>query len=366
MQSRNLLSALRRGGAATILCIVAAVTTIAIAAPTPFVPRAPEYSQSDSWAAWPGRPSGADVVPPGVMDSSLNERARVDVFFVHPTTYMSGSSANAHFDELGATSILIDRGVLRSQASAFNHCCRIYAPHYRQAALATFFHRDDALDSAALDLAYGDVLRAFDYYLAHENHGRPFIIAGHSQGSLHVLRLLQERIAGSPLQQRLVAAYVVGYFVPQEIERTGLIVCRSPAQTGCIVSWNTVKSRVASTDSRTTHLVWLDGRYQRLGERPVVCINPLSWTPDSDAPAELNLGALPGVHPSQALRPVVPALTGAECENGQLTVAIPFGNRHGFADALTLFGSYHIYDYNLFYSNIRTNASERTSAFFAH
>jgi hypothetical protein len=78
------------------------------------------------------------------------------------------------------------------------------------------------------------------------------------------------------------------------------------------------------------------------------------------------MGALPGVRPSQAMRPVVLALTGARCENGQLTIAIPFGYRHGFADALTLFGSYHIYDYNLFYSNIRANASQRTTAFLAH
>ena len=63
---------------------------------------------------------------------------------------------------------------------------------------------------AAFELAYSDVLRAFDYYLAHENHGRPFILASHSQGSLHALRLIQERLAGKPLQKQLVAAYLIG------------------------------------------------------------------------------------------------------------------------------------------------------------
>lgn len=333
--------------------------------PQMLVPPAPDYAQPDTWAAWPGRPSGADVIPPGIADDRLTKTKQVDVFFIHPTTFMSGNTSNARFDEPGITATLIDRGVLRSQASAFNDCCRIYAPHYRQAALAAFFHRDDGQDSAALGLAYGDVQRAFDYYIAHENHGRPFVIAGHSQGSLHALRLLQERIAGTSLQQRLVAAYIVGYFVPQDIERTGLPVCRSALQTGCIVSWNTVKPSAADSDSRTAHLVWLEGRYQRLENRQIVCVNPLSWLPDSSAGPESNLGALPGVHPSQALRPIIPALTGADCDNGELAVSIPYRDRRGFSDALTMFGSYHVYDYNLFYTNIRANADARVDAYIS-
>ncbi len=353
-------------GASRWIAAVGFVAAIAVAAPMPVIPPAPDYSQAAAWAVWPGRPSEADVVPSGIVDTSSGEASRVDVFFVHPTTYLSRPNNNAHFDEPGVTTTLIERGVLRSQVSAFNHCCRIYAPHYRQAALAAFFHRNDAADAAALDLAYQDVLRAFDFYLASENHGRPFIIAGHSQGSLHVLRLLQERIAGKAVQKQMVAAYVIGYFVPQEIERTGLGVCRAATQTGCLISWNTVKPNAATTEKRSTHLVWLSREYQRLGDRPVVCTNPLNWSLDrGEAPASLNLGALPGVHPSQDLRPIIPALTGASCHDGELAVSIPWGRRHGFADALTLFGSYHIYDYNLFYTNIRVNADERAAAFLS-
>ena len=75
----------------------------------------------------------------------------------------------------------------------------------------------------------------YDDYIARENHGRPFILASHSQGSLHAMRLLQERIAGSALQQQLVAAYIVGYSVPEEIERSAVPVCRTPRATGCLV-----------------------------------------------------------------------------------------------------------------------------------
>ncbi len=41
----------------------------------------------------------------------------------------------------------------------------------------------------AFDLAYEDLKTAFENYLKHYNKGRPIIIASHSQGSLHALRL---------------------------------------------------------------------------------------------------------------------------------------------------------------------------------
>ncbi len=329
-------------------------------------PAAPDYTLHESWAAWPGQASGADVTPPGVSDHAAAATAAVDVFFIHPTTFLSDRSSNARYDEPGQTSLLIERGVLRFQASAFNGCCRIYAPHYRQAALKAFFQKDEAADAAALELAYGDVQRAFDHYIEHENHGRPFILAGHSQGSLHALRLLQQRIAGTPLQQRLVAAYIIGYEVPTAITGTGVPICETSRQTGCVISWNTVKPEAVDSARRGTRLVWLDGKYQLAGNQRIVCVNPLTWTSDGNADAALNLGSLPGVRPAEELRPLEPALTGARCVRGDLTVAIPLARRRGFADLLTAFGSYHIYDYSLFYANLRANAKERVVAYLAH
>jgi hypothetical protein len=327
-------------------------------------PPPPDYARADGWAAWPGRPSGADTIPPGMTDAALPEDQKADVFFIHPTTYLTGGG-NARYDEPGLPSTQIDQGVLRFQASAFNACCRIYAPHYRQAGIAAFTKDDDARAQAAFQLAYADVLRAFNYYLAHQNRGRPFIIASHSQGSLHALRLLQERIAGQPLQQHLVAAYVVGYFVPLDIERAGLPVCRFAAQTGCVLSWNTVKAGASENLRKRGHLIWLDGRYQHLAGLKLVCVNPLNWTLGGTAPAPLNLGALPGVGSGAELRAPVPQLTGATCDGAALQVSVPLEQRLGFADALTLFGSYHIFDYNLFYTNIRVNAKQRVMAYRA-
>jgi hypothetical protein len=328
-------------------------------------PPPPDYSLPKAWAAWPGHASGADVVPPGLTDTPLPESAKADVFFIHPTTYIAGGADNAHYDEPGFTSKQIDQGVLRFQASVFNACCRVYAPHYRQAALGAFLMADEARAEAAYQLAYSDVLRAFDYYLEHENHERPFILASHSQGSLHAMRLLQERIAGHPLQRQLVAAYIIGYYLPIEIGRLGVPVCRTATQTGCFVDWNTVKSGHSDSSREHSRLIWLDGRYQPAAGRTMVCVNPLDWQPDSSAAADLNLGSLPAVRPGEALRPPVARLTGASCEGAALRIDIPHSKRAGFTDVLTLFGSYHIFDYNLFYTNIRVNAVQRLGAWRA-
>jgi hypothetical protein len=184
-------------------------------------PPAPDYALPGAWAAWPGRPSKADAVPAGASAAIDPTKAGADVFFIHPTTYLANQKWNAAYDEPGRASQGVDTGVLANQASVFNACCRIYAPRYRQATFIAFI-KDTPDGEAAIDLGYQDVLRAFDYYIAHENHGRPFIIASHSQGSLHALRLLQERVVGTPLAKRLVAAYVVGGFTPTDIEAAGL------------------------------------------------------------------------------------------------------------------------------------------------
>jgi hypothetical protein len=321
---------------------------------------APNYADPGAWAAWPGRPSGAHAVPaaPGLHDQE--REAKADVFFVHPTTFLTGGVANAPYDAPGIAATAIQRTVLRVDAGAFNACCRVFVPRYRQASLATFF-RYGADSAAVLDLAYSDVQNAFDYYVAHENHGRPIILASHSQGSLHALRLLQERIVGSPLQERMVAAYIVGYAVSADIEHAGVTVCSSARQTRCLIHWASVERGHTGEPRRAW--IWRDGRYQAVVSRTLVCVNPLNWQRDATAPASANLGALPRAWPGQELPSPIPALTGAACEGGLLGVSLPVWARPRFSDLLTLFGSYHDFDFHLFYMNIRQNAVERVVAF---
>jgi hypothetical protein len=326
------------------------------AAQTP--PPAPDYARPESWAARPERVDPVDTAPPGLTDEQAS--APADVFFIHPTTYFSGKAWNAAYDAGGTTGAVLETGVLRNQASVFTGCCRVYAPHYRQAALYSF--RDDNADSlGALDLAYQDVVRAFEHFVKVDSPNRPFILAAHSQGSLHAVRLWQEHIAGTPLQARMVVAYIVGYMIPTELVKDGLPVCEAPTQTGCVAGWRTYQSGVAV--GHQAPRVWLHGAYVPTAEHQSVCTNPLTF---SAAPAQAaeNLGSLAMRRRSGATLPaLVPGIVGARCQDGYLLIDEP--TDPAFHTSWMGKGNYHVLDYGLFYLNLRNNAVARVRAFVA-
>jgi Protein of unknown function (DUF3089) len=323
-------------------------------------PPAPDYGQARAWMSFPGRNGPERSTPPGFK--AVDEaQAPADVFFIHPTTYLKNDVWNAAYDTGGA----YDSPVVLGQISIFNGCCRLYAPHYRQASLHGL-----KTSPAAVQLAYGDVASAFRYYLAHENHGRPFIIAAHSQGAYLAVELLQREILPTRLRSQLVAAYVLGTYVPSNFGVQGLAPCDSARQTGCIVGWNT------SQTGRTGALIqvrnagyWWMGAERKSGALPAVCINPLTWTENDAAAAAANPGSLGFPEPpypqrAARLEPLWPHLTGAVCKDKLLDVDVPMKAPTGYHDSLALlFGSYHRNDFGLFYAAIRKNAMDRVAAF---
>nr|WP_277998341.1 DUF3089 domain-containing protein [Sphingomonas liriopis] len=289
-------------------------------------------------------------------------RAPADVFFVHPTTFQGSPVWVAPFDA-GDAAAPLNPPVLLDQVSVFNGCCRLYAPRYRQATLAAL------KEPRAMDVAYGDVAAAFRYYLAHLNHGRPFIVASHSQGTAHAIRLLQEEILGRPVQHRLVAAYLIGGYVPDTFGEIGLPICATARATGCVVSYNT--SQAGRTGARMiteNRTYWWRGARTTQGRSNALCVNPLDWSQRNAAPARANRGSLPFPHApfgsaAGPLPALVPQLTGAVCRNGLLEVDIPWSAPSGFTDKVSLiFGSYHLNDYGIFYAALRRNAIDRTTA----
>ena len=162
------------------------------------------------------RPRACDAIDPA--------RAPVDVFYVHPTSYL-GSAWNGPVDD-PALNAQTDELSTLIQASAFNGCCAVYGPRYRQAQGIAFV-RPGPDAAAAIELAYGDVRAAFRFFLERHSRGRPFILAGHSQGSVLAARLLEQEIAGSALAERLVAAYLIGAPIPRRA-RAGVPACAAP------------------------------------------------------------------------------------------------------------------------------------------
>ena len=129
-------------------------------------------------------------------DGVTNSETLADVFYVHPTSYF-GPAWNAGWND-GPSAAQVDELQVRVQTAPFAGVCRVFAPRYRQMTYSGFVTEDTASARSAADLAYGDVARAFDVFLAQHNVGRPFFLTAHSQGTLHATRLLRERIDPDP------------------------------------------------------------------------------------------------------------------------------------------------------------------------
>ncbi len=303
---------------------------------------APDYSDLKYWAASPFKEDNSDVIPAFLKDEVRDTRA--DVFFIHPTSYFGEEKTSPWNADLRDTVVNnnTDNLSILFQTTVFNGSCRVFAPRYRQGNMEAFYVFDTPQAKAAFELAYQDLKTAFKYYLKHYNKKRPIIIASHSQGSLHAIRLLQEFFDGKPLQKQLVCAYVIGFPIDQNAFKK-LPLGEKPDQTGCFVSWCT----------------YAKGEYPQgisAAKKNVFCVNPLTWTTSEQwASPELHQGIMFG------FESVVPHTVGAGIEptNKVLWIETPvvLGEKKGPIK------NYHQYDYNLFWMNIRQNVKDRIDAY---
>lgn len=315
-------------------------------------PPAPDYTLPAAWSALPELDDLGDRVPPG-QSAVPPAEARVDVFYLHPTSSVAAVWNAPAVDPKLA--VAADRGGVLIQASAFNGIGAIYAPRYRQAT-GTAYYTPTPDGEAAIELAYSDVDRAFSAFLARRAAGRPFLIAGHSQGAALAARLLARRISGTPLREQLVAAWIIGSGLTEEgLARDAPDVppCAGPRDVGCVVAWNArAWDSVPKVEVRAV-----------AGERRV-CTNPLSGVDrGGPMPASANLGAvfLQYADPSPK-----PGLADASCEDGTLRVRLngrpPRDLPSRVLDRVMGEGNYHPIEVELFWSNIRANAAERVEA----
>lgn len=300
-------------------------------------PAAPDYSHPDTWASLPFKLDPADYTPQGATPEN-QAQAEVDVFFIHPTTYRSEEQWNAAPDD-AAINLRTDDLPIKHQASVFNHSTRVYAPRYRQMTYPGFFTKDQNAKREALDLAYQDVKKAFQYYLDHLREGRPFIIATHSQGTIHGIRLVREYIDGKALQDKMVAAYLVGWPFPADTF-AHLPVCQEPSQTGCVIGWcSWQKGELAYN-----HDKFYAGS---------VVVNPISWRTDTLLALKAQHEGLVG----RKYRRIQSGKVNAQVHDGVLWVSKPY--------PIMPDKNYHIGDYNIFWADIRSNLATRVSTYLA-
>jgi hypothetical protein len=324
-------------------------------------PKAPDYGTASAWAALPDVTDSSDTTPEGVVMTDP-AAAPADVFFIHPTTFFSNDAWNQSLTD-AAVNARTDSGPMRGQASAFNGCCRVFAPRFRQASFAAMIKAGGDSDKAQ-QLAVEDVVRAFQYYLDHFNQGRPFIIASHSQGSRIAADLIPRMIDAKPVQARFIAAYVVGTWLPKSWfdAMHDIKPCVAADDTGCVATWSTLADNSDQAAQRKA-FAQRNGHSLDYADQPFICINPQSWTATAElAPESTNLGAWAyGAAPSP--RKPDPGMVNARCINGAVLVSQPADSL--YTRAILPGGNYHMYDFNLFYMNIRANAQDRVKAFLA-
>ncbi|MEO9469323.1 DUF3089 domain-containing protein [Parasphingorhabdus sp.] len=319
------------------------------------------YSNVSMWFARPeiGKGNPALWLPKGFEEAeATRSKSKAAIFFIHPTSFMKKNMWNAPLDDKESQALA--RIFLRGQASAFNVAGDVWAPRYRQATLGAFL-TEKKEGQQALDAAYQDVLVAFDHFMREIRADQPIILAGHSQGSLHLTNLLKDRVAGTPLSNRVVAAYVVGWpvSVDADVPALGLAICEEPEQYNCLLSWESFAEpadygRIVEVYDTTIGFAGIPRKDTQL-----LCTNPVNGDVNTAADAAANLGTLvPNDELSDAT--LVAGAVPARCDDrGFLLI----GDPPDLGPYALPGNNYHVYDYSLFWQNIRDDVARRMQSF---
>ena len=300
-------------------------------------PAKPDYSKTESWAVLPGN-YPEDLIP--LVKEKGSKRA--DVFYVYPTLFSDKKNSNWNADvTIKSTKDYVRSIAVKYQASAFASAGNLFVPFYRQTHYRIFVdgYKDQGLP--AWDVAYEDVKNAFQYYLKHYNKDKPIIIAAHSQGSMHARQLIKDFFDDRPLQNQLVAAYLIGTRIYKDEFKT-IYPLTNPKDIGGFVSWNTFKMNK------------LPKSYERWFVGGVVT-NPVTWDNQVESDVEDHKGLL-----SKDLK-VYPKSLRVKKIDGLLWSSVP---KIPGRILLSLVKNYHYADINLFWGDIQENAEKRVNQWF--
>jgi hypothetical protein len=289
----------------------------------------------------------------------------VDTFFIYPTLYINPAPDAPTLSPIEDQMFrLAVKANYKQGPLLFEDLTNLYEPYYRQSNLISFFGKtQQEILGLQLQEPRTDLYAALDYFFENYNNGRPFIIAGHSQGSIMVKLALKDYfMEHREYLSRMVAAYVVGFSVTEDDLIQGLKFAEGADDTGVIVSWNT--EGPGNTENGVV-----------LGN--AVSINPLNWRRDDTyADASENIGdRLPIYDKDVALRAIgykenKPGLADAQLdlERGVVVCTtldeyyikpIAPGMKNIFGHA-----SLHLLDYMAYWENVRENVRTRIKAYF--
>jgi len=303
------------------------------------------FSQTNLDAAHQMKTDYADLSHWSIQSNDAQHQ--VDVFFVHPTTYGSPSNGN-YLADLNDENLnrLTDENAINRMTAAFSDNCNVFAPRYRQMNIEVLSF-DESEKDKYLAVPTEDITAALVYFLENLNHGRPFILAGHSQGS----NILQAIILNNPdiiNHEQLVAAYLPGWtFTTELLNKMKLQLATTANETGGLVTWNTIGPGGKSPTLKAGAL----------------CVNPLSWTIDTTPyPASLNTEAR--ILFTDGSEERIPHFTAAKI-NSDGGLEIPELSPKNINRLNMSMGPncFHSYDYDFFFQNIADNVALRCNAY---
>ena len=289
-----------------------------------------DYSDTDNWS---------------ILSSDITHK--IDVFFVHPTTY--GPPSNGKYTASINNKKLnefTDSHAISRMTSVFAPNCNIFAPRYQQINMEVL-SMSEKDQNHYLTIPINDIRAALLYYLKYLNNGRPFILASHSQGS----DVLQKILIENPDiidRRKLVAAYMPGWtFTDEILTQIKIPLSTYSNQIGGVIVWNTIGENGSSPTLMA-------------GAK---CVNPLTWTIDTIFyPQSYNLGANILDKEDNIIK--INSFTSAKINSyGGLEIPVPKPSIANKLDMSMGPGIYHKYDYDFFYNNIIENVAERCTEY---
>ena len=303
-----------------------------------------DYSLPENWYVFGDNNAINHYIPNDLKYLELQDKS-VSVFYVHPAIYWGFEDWNTPIDS--SSSLIVKDLLLVNQASIFSACCEVFAPRYRSANLYAFGDKTGK-GSDAIYLAFQDVENAFIEFLK-INKGKPFIIAGHSQGT-YLSTLLIEQYEKKPEFDSMVAAYLIGFVVTKNQFDT-IESCTSHAQTNCYVGWNTNLEKTTPMIDSVNDLL---------------CVNPLSGSQNEEQVALSGaLGSMTfedyataDIKDEEDRQLIYLDEGKVRCSNGNLFVRETSLKQFPFR-----FFNMHAYDYGLFYGNIMQSTLDKVASY---
>lgn len=281
----------------------------------------------------------------------VGEDKDVDLFLVCPTV-----------DTLDEENLSLENevmkkyfeGALEMERGIYEESARMYAPYYRQMAVNGYELEDEEERERRLQFGYQDVSDAFKYYLENENNGRPIVLAGFSQGSDMVYRLLKEYFGEQEMQDKLVAAYAIGWACTEDMvkEYPQIKPAQSADDLGVVISFDCEAPEVTETVVNPA------------GQK-AYSINPLNWKTDSTpADKSLNIGAR-FMKSNGKIISEHTGLCGCYIDEERGVLKVTDVNPAAYPAVLDIFpeGAYHIYDYQFFFMNLKENVHNRVELY---